>query len=187
MKRMKRISVYLLSVLLFCAALFSACAQETAAEPSLREKLNRSVQSSRMTYSATLFNGEFTLAEEIAVYTRGDNGAELTLTRTTLAEDIAAESPYETTSFTAAVTESKYEAAAILPFDETAAECAEKADGSVLLAVADPAAFFRTQDAAEYSDVSVKIEFAFDRPVSCRVEFDLPSGNSAVIVYTYSY
>ena len=187
MKRMKRISVYLLSVLLFCAALFSACAQETAAEPSLRAKLNRSVQSSRMTYSATLFNGEFTLAEEIAVYTRGDNGAELTLTRTTLAEDIAAESPYETTSFTAAVTESNYEAAAILPFDETAAECAGKTDGSVLLSVADPAAFFRTQDAAEYSDVSVKIEFAFDRPVSCRVEFDLPSGNSAVIVYTYSY
>ena len=107
--------------------------------------------------------------------------------RSTLAEDIAAESPYETTSFTTAVTESKYEAAAILPFDETAAECAESADGSVLLSVADPAAFFRTQDAAEYSDVSVKIEFAFDRPVSCRVEFALPSGNSAVIVYTYSY
>ena len=187
MKRMKRISVYLLSVLLFCAALFSACAQETAAEPSLREKLNRSVQSSRMTYSATLFNGEFTLAGEIAVYTRGDNGAELTLTRTTLAEDSAAEAPYESNSVSAANTESDFGAAAILPFDETAAECAESADSSVLLSVADPAAFFRTQDAAEYSDVSVKIEFAFDRPVSCRVDFLLPSGNSAAIVYTYSY
>ena len=187
MKRFKIIPFLLLSVLLLCAALFSACAQETAVEPSLREKLDRSVQSSRMTYSATLFNGEFMLAEEIAVYTRGDNGAEMTLTQTALTEDITDKSPYETTSFTAAITESDYEAAAILPFDETAAECAEKTDGSVLLSVADPAAFFRTQDAAEYSDVSVKIEFAFDRPVSCRVEFDLPSGNSAVIVYTYSY
>ena len=74
-----------------------------------------------------------------------------------------------------------------MPFDETAAECTESTDGTVLLSVADPAAFFRTQDAAEYSDVSVKIEFAFDRPVSCRIDFLLPSGNSAVIVYTYSY
>ena len=74
MKRFKIIPFLFLSVLLFCAALFSACAQETAAEPSLREKLDRSIQSSRMTCSATLFNGEFTLAEEIAVYTRGDNG-----------------------------------------------------------------------------------------------------------------
>lgn len=187
MKRMKRISVCFLSVLLFCAALFSACAQETAAEPSLREKLDRSVQSSRMTYSTALFNGAFMLAEEVAVYTRGDNGAELTLTRTTLAEDITAESPYETTSVTAAMTESDYEAAAILPFDETAADCAESADGSVLLSVSDPAAFFRSQDAAEFSDVSAKILFAFDRPLSCRVDFLLPSGNSAVILYTYSY
>ena len=130
MKRMKRIPFLFLSVLLFCAALFSACAQETAAEPSLREKLNRSVQSSRMTYSATLFNGEFMLAEEIAVYTRGDNGAELTLTRTTLAEDIAAESPYETTSFTSAVNESNYDAAAILTYDDTPADCTESADSS---------------------------------------------------------
>ena len=155
--------------------------------PGLRAMLDRALQSSRLVRTAALYSGDFTLEEEVAVYSRGDGGIELSYMRKSLNKDLAADELYETTSFTASVTEADFAAAAILSFDESAAALSTADDGTVSMTVTDPAAFFGSEDAANYLGAVATVSFEYERPVSCRISYTLPSGHAAVVSYAFSY
>lgn len=184
MKKLKLFSMFLFAAF---TAVFSACAGgSTADEPSMQDFLQRTNEASKVVCTTTLSAGEFMLAEESVIYERDESGAQLTHALTTLSSEILNESMYETVTTTAAVTETDFELAVALPFDASAANAETDGDTLVLQAT-DPTAFFGSENAASFTDVTATVRLENERPVSCLITFSLEDGCFVTIVYAYSY
>lgn len=182
---MKHLSCLLLALTVLTVG--AGCAASETKSATLSEILDRTVQSSKFTQTVTITSGGFILAEEVAIYARGADGAEMSYTAKTLTDEFLSPSLYETTTYSAAVTETDYESAAMLFFDETAATTSQNEDGSIVLSATDPAAFLCMQDAAGITDAVATVALEYERPVSCRVTYTLPSANSVIITFAFTY
>lgn len=178
-----------LKILLFVLPLLlalSGCTETISEQETLRDKLGRTSAASKVVCAASLYSGAYLLSEDVVVYEMTDSGAAFTRTLTTLSDDISASELYETVTTTASVSEADFLSAARLPFDETKAAETENG-GAVELRTDDPAAFFGSDEATAFMNVTAAVQFEYDRPVSCSIGFTLQNGNTVSIVYTFTY